>query len=391
MPTDFYTFSEEQTQKLYTPIIKHIINFMYLTFFLAKIHSINIRIKMNPKNQFPNFPSECTSLLCKYLTKEVFEHLKEKKTANGFTLNDAINSGVENIDSGIGVYAGDEESYTIFSELFDPIIQDYHGFSPMDKHQSNLNPNDLDAPNPDPKGKYILSTRIRVGRNVDNMPLGTAISKEQREQVEASVVEGLQQLEGELKGNYYPLLGMTKEIQEALIKDHFLFKEGDRFLASAGLNRDWPEGRGIYHNNDKTFLVWVNEEDQLRIISMQMGGDIKEVFTRLVSAIKSIEKKVNFSYNEHIGYITSCPTNLGTAMRASVHIALPKLSADMERFKAITDKHHLQIRGIHGEHSQSEGGVYDISNKRRLGVTEVMCVQDMYNGVVELIATEKKL
>ena len=63
----------------------------------------------------------------------------------------------------------------------------------------------------------------------------------------------------------------------------------------------------------------------------------------------------------------------------------------MDSFKAITDRYHLQIRGIHGEHSESEGGVYDISNKRRLGVTEVECVQDMVDGVKELIAKEKAL
>ena len=124
---------------------------------------------------------------------------------------------------------------------------------------------------------------------------------------------------------------------------------------------------------------------------MQQGGDIKEVFTRLVDAIKSIETKVPFSYSKHLGYITSCPTNLGTAMRASVHIALPNLAKNMEAFKAITDKHHLQIRGIHGEHSESEGGIYDISNRRRLGITEVEAVQDMYDGVAALIAAEKKL
>ncbi len=340
---------------------------------------------------YPNFPKDCTSMLCKYLTKEVFEELKDKKTTNGFTLEQAINSGVINIDSGIGVYAGDEESYSTFGALFDPIIEDYHGFSKEDRHQSNLNPDDLNAPNPDPDGEFIVSTRIRVGRNVANLPLGTAISKEQRDQVESLVVEALKRLDGELEGDYYPLLGMSKEVQDNLIKDHFLFKEGDRFLDTAGLNRDWPEGRGIYHNRDKTFLVWVNEEDQLRIISMQMGGDIKEVFTRLVKAIKSIETKVPFSYNDHIGYITSCPTNLGTAMRASVHIAVPKLAKDMEAFKAITDKFHLQIRGIHGEHSQSEGGIYDISNRRRLGITEVQAVQDMYDGVVALIEAEKEL
>jgi len=340
---------------------------------------------------YPNFPKACKSLLCKYLTPEVFESLKGKVTPNGFTLEQAINSGVQNMDSGIGVYAGDKESYTTFAALFDPIIEEYHGFTKEDSHKSNLNPNDLNAPNPDPEGTFILSTRIRVGRNMDNLPLGPAISKEQRDQVEARVVSGLHTLEGELEGQYYPLLGMSKEVQEQLIKDHFLFKEGDRFLDAAGLNRDWPSGRGIYHNHDKRFLVWVNEEDQLRIISMQQGGDIKEVFTRLVNAIKSIETKVPFSYSNHLGCITSCPTNLGTAMRASVHIKLPNLAERMDEFKAIADKYHLQIRGIHGEHSESEGGVYDISNRRRLGITEVEAVQDMHDGVVALIQREKEL
>ncbi len=341
--------------------------------------------------KYPNFPADCNSMLCKHLTPEVFEALKDKKTANGFTLEQAIHSGIVNIDSGIGIYAGDEETYRLFAELFDPVIAEYHDFSREDKHKSNLNHHDLNAPNPDPEGRYIISTRIRVGRNIDNMPLGPAISREQRNTVESSVISGLKTLKGELEGDYYPLLGMSKEVQETLIKDHFLFKEGDRFLDAAGLNRNWPEGRGIYHNSNKTFLVWVNEEDQLRIISMQKGGDIKEVFTRLISAIKSIETKVPFSYNSHLGYITSCPTNLGTAMRASVHIALPKLAKDMEAFKTITDKHHLQIRGIHGEHSESEGGIYDISNRRRLGITEVEAVQDMYNGVLALIEAEKRL
>jgi len=341
--------------------------------------------------QYPKLPKDCSSLLCKYLTPELFEELKEKKTANGFTLKQAINSGLVNIDSGIGVYAGDEESYMTFAPLFDKIIEDYHGFGAKEKHQSNLNPDDLNAPNPDPDGTFILSTRIRVGRNLSNFPLGATISKEQRDQVELNVLESLNSLEGELKGSYHPLLGMSKEVQERLINDHFLFKEGDRFLEAAGLNRDWPAGRGIYHNREKTFLVWVNEEDQLRIISMQKGGDIQEVFERLVNAVHQIETKVTFSHNDHIGYISSCPTNLGTAMRASVHIALPNLGKDMERFKKITDQFYLQIRGIHGEHSQSEGSVYDISNRRRLGVTEVQAVQEMYEGVVALIEAEKSL
>ena len=340
---------------------------------------------------YPNLTQEHNSLMAKFLNREMFEELKNLQTSHGFTLADAINSGVKNPDSGIGIYAGDRESYRLFAPIFDKIIEEYHGFSKSDMHKSNLNPSDLNAPDPDPEGEYILSTRIRVGRNLDELPLGPAISDEQRIRVERTVSDVLKSLEGSLAGKYYPLDGMSKEDSQTLIEEHFLFKAGDRFLEAAGLNRNWPSGRGIYHNDAKTFLVWINEEDELRIISMQRGGDIKEVFSRLTSAIRELEKKMKFAYSQHLGYITSCPTNLGTAMRASVHIALPELAKDMQMFKTICDKHHLQIRGIHGEHSESEGGVYDISNRRRLGVTEVECVQDMYDGVVELIAVEKKI
>lgn len=346
---------------------------------------------MKPPVEFPTFPDDCTSKLCKHLSKEIFETLKDKQTSNGYTFQQAIHSGVENPDSGIGVYAGDEESYTMFAPLFDPIIEDYHGFSKNNSHKNNLNPDDLNAPNPDPESNYVISTRIRVGRNVAGLPLGPATSREQRNGIERQVSGALSGLKGNLAGTYYPLQGMSVDDSAQLIADHFLFKAGDRFLESAGLNRDWPEGRGIYHNDEKTFLVWINEEDQLRIISMQMGGDIKQVFTRLSTAISKIESEVKFAYTDHLGYLTSCPTNLGTAMRASVHIKLPKLAANMDLFKRTADQYHLQIRGIHGEHSESEGGIYDISNRRRLGVTEVECVQDMYDGVVALIAMEKSL
>ncbi len=341
--------------------------------------------------QYPDFSKDCSSLLCKYLTRDVFDRLKDRKTTNGYTLEMAINSGVKNPDSSIGVYAGDIESYEVFDLLFDPIIEEYHGFKKSDSHKSDFDPQKLEFENPDREGDFILSTRVRVGRNLKGYPLGTIISKKLRDEVEERVKNALLKLEGSLKGDYYPLKGMSKEVQQKLIKDHFLFKEGDRFLEAAGLNRDWPDGRGIFHNDEKTFLVWVNEEDELRIISMQQGGDIKEVFERLSVAVSELENSMEFLKSEHLGYITSCPTNLGTAMRASVHIKLPKLSAEQRLFKNITDKHHLQIRGVHGEHSKSEGGVYDISNSRRLGITEVEAIHDLYNGVKELIEVEKNM
>ena len=112
-------------------------------------------------------------------------------------------------------------------------------------------------------------------------------------EMEKKVSGALTGLTGELKGTYYPLTGMTKETQQKLIDDHFLFKEGDRFLQTANACRFWPTGRGIFYNDDKTFLVWIGEEDHTRIISMQKGGDLGEVYRRWVTGVNEIEKMVN--------------------------------------------------------------------------------------------------
>lgn len=124
---------------------------------------------------------------------------------------------------------------------------------------------------------------------------------------------------------------------------------------------------------------------------MQPGADIGAVFDRLCRAVAHIETVAKFAHDDHLGYITSCPTNLGTALRGSVHICLPHLSKDMKRFEAIASQWNVQIRGIHGEHSESTDGTYDISNKRRLGMGERSLVQDMYKGVCAMIEAEKEL
>ena len=124
---------------------------------------------------------------------------------------------------------------------------------------------------------------------------------------------------------------------------------------------------------------------------MQKGAGIKEVFDRLCRAAKEIEKICSFAHDEHLGYITSCPTNLGTALRASVHIKLPKLMNKKDQFNAIAEKYFVQIRGIHGEHTETNDGIFDISNRRRLGRSEQQLVQDMIDGVKALIEAEKAL
>ena len=130
----------------------------------------------------------------------------------------------------------------------------------------------------------ILSTRIRVGRNLADFPLGPGVSNAQRNKIESLVSGVCAKFKGELAGKYYPLNKMSEADAEMLRTGNFLFAQGDADQESAGLNRDWPNGRGIFHNNAKTFLIWINEEDQLRIISMESGPDILGVFRRLATA-----------------------------------------------------------------------------------------------------------
>ncbi|MES2224544.1 MAG: phosphagen kinase [Patescibacteria group bacterium] len=332
---------------------------------------------------------EETMLMKKHCTEEVQEELKDVVTPHGWTLEKAIQSGIDNPDSSIGVYAGDPESYDQLAPLFDPIIKEYHKYD-MSGHKSDFSLEGLSVENLDPEGKYVVSTRIRVGRNFAKFAFPSAISTEDREALEKEIVAVLEQLPGELKGRYIPLEGMSPSDTDQMITDHFLFKQGDRFLESAGVNRDWPKNRGIFFSENKKFLVWVSEEDSMRIISMQQGADIAEVFMRLKTALDFINEHIQFAFDSVRGYYTTCPTNLGTAMRASVHIKIPKFS-NRENFKAICGTLGLSIRGIHGEHSESSDGIYDISNKRRLGISEREIYEQLYAGVKKLIEIESSL
>jgi len=237
-------------------------------------------------------------------------------------------------------------------------------------------------------GVPVHSTRVRVGRSIDGYGLSPGITKEQRVAVENLMKNALSKLTGDLAGTYYPLTGMDEKVRQQLVDDHFLFVSGDRNLTVAGMERDWPEGRGIFHNEAKTFLLWVNEEDQMRIISMEKGGDVKGVFARLARGIAAVGESVkaecgkDFALSEQYGFIHSCPTNLGTGMRASVMIDLPGYTKEgLPALQKRCEELAVQPRGTRGESGGFDGCTYDISNKHRLGYSEVQLIQVMIDGV----------
>ncbi|VDO52695.1 unnamed protein product [Brugia timori] len=175
---------------------------------------------------------DCHSLLKKHLSKAIIDELKNKKTKLGATLLDVIQSGVANLDSGVGVYAPDADSYTLFKPLFDPIIEEYHnGFGSNQKQpEIDLGEDKISLlTDLDPEGKYINSTRVRCGRSLQGYPFNPCLTEENYKEMEDKVSFLCGFSDPELKGTYYPLTGMTKDVQKQLIDDHFLFKEGDRY------------------------------------------------------------------------------------------------------------------------------------------------------------------
>jgi protein-arginine kinase len=337
----------------------------------------------------PPFDPDSKSLVKKYLTPYIFKTLKPLATDSGFTIEKAIASGLAHSDSHIGLYAGDAQSYQTFALIFDPIIREYHQFKSSQRHQHDWT--DIDLPCLDPEKKYILSSRIRVARNLEGFNFPCHINPDERKRLENKIIETLACLKGGFKGQYVSLKTSGEKRLKPLEKKGLLFKKGDRFQEAAGINRDFPQSRGVYFSADTSFRIWVNEEDHLRIMSIAHSGDIVHVYHRLKKGLSALDHHLSYAQNNRYGFLNSCPTNIGTAMRASVHILLPNLENQRDRLKKITQQHHLQIRGTAGEKTKVSHSVFDISNARRLGLTEKNIIQQsLYSGIKAVITAEKK-
>ena len=174
---------------------------------------------------WPEFPADCKSLVSKYLTKDVWKNYHNKSDKAGVSFKTCVFSGCMNVDSGIGCYAGSMDSYTTFNKLFDKVIEEYHGHGPSAKHVSNMNADELNCPPfSEEEAALVNSTRIRVGRNLAEYPLGPGITNEQRDEIMEKVTQACSTFEGDLSGQFYPLDGMDATTQQQLIADHFLFK-----------------------------------------------------------------------------------------------------------------------------------------------------------------------
>jgi len=220
---------------------------------------------------------------------------------------------------------GDEESFETFKDLIYPVIKGWHGYdAATQKHPTDLDASKLvfSAEQEKTFDEYVVSTRIRAARNISGYSLPPGASQQERGDVEGILKKTFAGFEGELKGTYYPLGGLNKEDEEMLLSNGFLFQKPKttNLLTNAGAARDWPNNRGIFHNESKTALCWCNEEDHCRIISMCKGGNIREVFARFAQISDNMKKAAeaagaSLMHTENLGFLGSCPSNIGTGLR----------------------------------------------------------------------------
>jgi len=347
----------------------------------------------------------------KYFDAEKFNGLESDEDKQRFLR--CVRTGWENPTSGLGCYAMAPSDYDKFSFFFDPVIRDYHSAAADAVHVTDWDASGvgeggvLDVTK---LGLDELSMRVRVGRNLAKFNLPGAMDKAERIRFEQTMLEAFKKLIADEKfgGTVYSLTPdfgegvpnpnlITQEKYQELVDAHVMFKDmdADAFLKSAGISSDWPYGRGCWQSSDKQCIIWFGEEDQLRIMCMKKGTKLNEVFDRLKVLLDAVESLdgIEFARSDKYGYITSCPSNLGTGMRASVHVKLPNLTKDGTdaRAKEVAKPLGLSVRGTGGEHTPiGADGTVDISPQARLFIKESEIIEALYKGIQLLMAKEKE-
>ncbi|KGN02726.1 ATP:guanido phosphotransferase [Clostridium novyi A str. 4570] len=229
----------------------------------------------------------------------------------------------------------------------------------------------------------VLSSRIRLARNLKGIPFPNKLTvdsaKDVVEKVENAIFT-IPNLKDNLKSNH--LWENDNETNKMYLERH---------LISRGLIKH-AKGSAFLIDEDETISIMINEEDHLRLQTITSGLNFKEVFKSINELDDLLEENLEYAFHEKLGYITACPTNLGTGLRASAMVHLPALTANKDIVKVLNGITQLgmTIRGLYGEGSKAYGNLYQISNQITLGRTEEQIITSL-EGIVKQIIEQEKL
>lgn len=233
-----------------------------------------------------------------------------------------------------------------------------------------------------PESDIVISSRVRLARNLADFPFISRTTIQDRERIETLLHERVKVIAADSDVLYLDLGKLEQVDRQLLVERHLISRE----LAEA------QGARSVAIDGGEKFSLMINEEDHLRIQVMQSGLDLESVWEQVNRIDDLIEEKVTYAFHERLGYLTACPTNVGTGLRVSVMVHLPALviTRQIDKVFRSLQKISLAVRGLYGEGSQAMGDFYQISNQVTLGLTESELIRKVSDIVPVIIDYERQ-
>lgn len=232
-------------------------------------------------------------------------------------------------------------------------------------------------------GDVVISSRVRIARNLENIKFPQEMTLEDSKVVNNKVSGAIERTDEHVNYDYYKIKELSSLDRNVFVEEH---------LISPNLIKDLDRS-SFFLRKDEKATIMVNEEDHLRIQTLMTGLKLDECWTLCSEIDDSLEETLDFAFDEKFGYLTSCPTNTGTGLRASVMIHLPCLvytGYANNIFRAVSQI-GLTVRGLYGEGTTALGNIFQISNQTTLGETEEEIIQKLKNVVIQIIDKEREM
>lgn len=230
----------------------------------------------------------------------------------------------------------------------------------------------------------VITTRVRLARNLKNYPFPCKLSAQGREEV-------IEKVRDAVKNSNSVLADDFSFIKMSEVDPRRSVSLVEKRLVSPEFISD-NTGRALLLSTDESLSIMINEEDHIRLQVITKGLSLEQAYDTADKLDTLLDENLDFAFDEKLGYLTQCPTNLGTGMRASVMLHLPALekSRAISRIAGNLSKLGLTIRGAHGEGTEPKGALYQLSNQVTLGISEQAAIENLKNITLQLVAQEEQ-
>jgi len=233
-----------------------------------------------------------------------------------------------------------------------------------------------------PESDIVISSRVRLARNLAKFPFISRATENDKTEIESTLREAVTSIKLPSNVAYVSVEGLARLDRQFLVERQLISRE----------HAEGDGARGVAIDPGEQFAVMINEEDHLRIQVMHSGLDLEGAWSQINEVDDAIESQVRYAYSNQLGYLTACPTNVGTGLRVSVMLHLPALvmTKQIEKVFRSLQKINLAVRGLYGEGSQAMGDFYQISNQITLGKSEEELIKQVTDVVPVLLNYERQ-